>query len=888
MGCAREARAEILRNQDRAFMTARPKRRAKTPASSPTSLKRYQDKRDFSRTSEPKPEPRPQRSETAGLQFVVQKHAARRVHYDLRLELDGVLKSWAVTRGPSLVLGEKRLAVHTEDHPIDYLTFEGNIPRGEYGAGAMIVWDHGCWEPVGDPRKALQKGHLEFELAGHRLKGRWHLVRIRPKPGEKTDPWLLIKAEDAFARGAADPAITDEETTSFLTGRTTEELAAAGELRVDHAGRAKVAASRKPLAPLVEDLRGARKGLLPAFLEPSQAQSAERPPSGSKWVHEIKYDGYRIQTRIDGSTVKLLTRKGLDWTARFPRLVVSLRRLELASAWIDGEIVVEDLGGIPNFNLLQADLSEGREDRLRYFVFDLLYCEGFDLTKATLVDRKGLLEKMVADRGRGLPLRYSEHLAQDGPVMFEHACRLGLEGILSKRADLPYRPGRGDHWIKTKSILRQEFVIVGYIPSTAETKSVGSLQLGYYRDGKLLYAGGVGTGYSVQQARSLRDELEKLHVGKPQFGRPLPEGLDKTIRWVAPKLVCEVEFSSFSADDLLRQGSFKGLREDRAPEEVEREPAATRMARSASRSEPNQARARAGIRLTHPERILWPDYGVTKQGLAEFYVAIADWILPHLKDRVLSLVRCPSGVAAKCFYAKHAWAGISDAVRRVDVGEKEPMLILDDLAGLITLVQAGVIEIHPWGSTFAHLETPDRLIFDLDPGEDVPWSAVTDAALDVRVRLDDIGLKSFVKTSGGKGLHVVVPITPSVGWDEAKEFTKSIADAMARDKPDRYLAVMSKSARRGRVFVDYLRNGRGATAVGPYSPRALPQASVSVPLDWSELSGGLRADHFKIDNLRQRLDNLRRDPWQDIGLIRQKLPPSRSPPTQSGRRTRVR
>jgi bifunctional non-homologous end joining protein LigD len=878
MGGARAARVEILRNQDRAFMTARPKRKAKTSSSSPRSLKRYQEKRDFSRTSEPKPEVRPARDATTGLQFAVQKHDARRVHYDLRLELDGVLKSWAVTRGPSLVVGEKRLAVHTEDHPIDYLNFEGNIPRGEYGAGAMIVWDQGPWEPVGDPHKALQKGHLEFVLAGHRLKGRWHLVRIRPKRGEKTDPWLLIKAEDEFARDAADPAITDEETTSFLSGRTTQELAAAGELRADHAARGKVAAAREPLGPLVSAVRGARKGMLPAFLEPSQAQSAERPPSGEKWVHEIKYDGYRIQARVDGRTIKLLTRKGLDWTERFPRLIAALRKLELASAWIDGEIVVEDAGGVPSFNLLQADLSGGREDRLRYFVFDLLYCEGFDLTKVTLVDRKALLEKIIAQRARGLPLRFSEHLAQDGPVMFEHACRLGLEGIVSKRADLPYRPGRGDHWLKTKSILRQEFVIVGYIPSTAETKSVGSLQLGYYEDGKLLYAGGVGTGYSAQQARSLRAELEKLHVVKPQFGQALPEGLDKTIRWVAPKLVCEVEFGGFSADELVRQASFKGLREDRAPEEVEREPA-TRTARSAPRSEPGQLRARAGIRLTHPERILWPDYGVTKQGLAEFYTSIADWILPHLQDRVLSLVRCPSGVAAKCFYAKHAWAGISEAVRRVDVGEEEPMLVLDDLAGLITLVQAGVIEIHPWGSTFSHLETPDRLIFDLDPGEDVPWSAVIDAAREVRARLNDVGLTSFVKTSGGKGLHVVVPITPSAGWEDAKEFTKSIADAMARDKPDRYLAIATKSARRGRIFVDYLRNGRGATAVGPYSPRALPQASVSVPLDWSELSEAIRADHFKIDNLRQRLDNLKRDSWQDISTIQQKLPmPSRRRP----------
>jgi bifunctional non-homologous end joining protein LigD len=847
-----------------------PKR--KTASSARASLKRYREKRDFARTSEPKPEPKPKREAGGPLRFVVQKHAARRVHYDLRLELDGVLKSWAVTRGPSLVVGDKRLAVHTEDHPIDYLEFEGNIPRGEYGAGAMIVWDRGYWMPQGDPHKALHKGHLEFALAGQRLHGRWHLVRIRPRPGEKTEPWLLIKAEDEFARTAGDPAIIDAETTSFLSGRTTEELAAQGGLRADHAGRAKVVRVRKAVGPMVEAVRGARKGILPVFLEPSQALTAERPPTGDKWVHEIKYDGYRIQARIDGKTIKLLTRKALDWTERFPHLVTALRGLQLASAWIDGEIVVEDSAGMPSFNLLQAAISEGRDERLRYFVFDLLYCEGFDLTKASLLDRKTLLEQIVENLPANSPIRYSEHLAQDGPTMFEHASRLGLEGIVSKRADLPYRPGRGDHWVKTKSVLRQEFVIVGYTPSTAETKSIGSLALGYYRDGELYYAGNVGTGYSIQQAKLLRNELEKLQIAKPKFARPLPAGLDKTLRWVEPKLVGEVEFRGWSTDTLVRQASFKGLREDRPAQEIELEVAPQRAPVN-QRKQVSASGQWAGIRLTHPERILWPQTGVTKQGLAEFYIEIADWILPHVAGRVLSLVRCPSGVAAKCFFAKHAWAGISDVVRRVDVGEgEEPMLVLDDLAGLITLVQASVIEIHPWGSTFRRLEEPDRMIFDLDPGEEVPWSAVIEAAHEVRARLDDVGLVSFVKTSGGKGLHVVVPITPGAGWDAAKAFTKSIADAMAKQKPDRYLAFMTKKARRGRIFIDYLRNGRGATAVGPYSPRALPDASVSTPLDWDELSEGIRPDHFKIDNLRQRLDVLKQDPWREIGKVRQKLP----------------
>jgi bifunctional non-homologous end joining protein LigD len=861
-------------------MTARRKASAKaasktrTPRKTATprvSLKRYEEKRDFARTNEPKPAPAPKSKKDTVGQFVVQKHDARRVHYDLRLELDGVLKSWAVTRGPSLVIGDKRLAVHTEDHPLEYLEFEGNIPRGEYGAGAMIVWDRGRWEPVGDPHKGLQKGHLEFALAGQRLKGRWHLVRLRPKPGEKTEPWLLIKAEDEFARAAGETAITEQETTSFLSGRTTQELAAEGALRADHAERTKIARARKPIAPMVEAVRGVRKGILPPFLEPSQAHTAERPPLGDKWVHEIKYDGYRIQARIDGSNIKLLTRKALDWTERFPRLVAALRSLKLASGWIDGEIVVEDSAGIPSFNLLQADISAGRDDRLRYFVFDLLYCEGFDLTKATLLDRKTLLEQVVQNLPAGSPIRYSEHLAMDGPTMFEHACRLGLEGIVSKRADLPYRPARGDHWIKTKGVLRQEFVIVGFTPSTAETRSIGSLALGYYRDGKLIYAGNVGSGYSAQLARSLREALEKLKIKKPVFGRSLPAGIDKSLRWVEPKLVGEVEFRGLSSDELVRQASFKGLREDRPPEEIELEALARSPA--GGRTEPTSTRAWGNVRLTHPERILWPESGVTKQGLAEFYTDIADWILPHTAGRVLSLVRCPSGVAEKCFYAKHAWSGLSNVVRRVDVGEgEEPMLVLDNLAGLITLVQAGVIEIHPWGSSFAHLEQPDRLIFDLDPGEGVPWSAVVEGAREVRARLDDVGLRSFVKTSGGKGLHVVVPLTPRADWEEAKAFTRKIAETMAKAKPDRYLAVMTKAARRGRIFVDYLRNGRGATAVGPYSPRALPQASISTPLDWDELSEGIRADHFRIDNLRQRLAGLKQDPWRELGKLKQTLP----------------
>jgi bifunctional non-homologous end joining protein LigD len=847
------------------------------------SLDAYAARRDFARTPEPKPAP----AASAGAGFVVQKHDARRLHYDLRLELDGTLKSWAVTRGPSLTVGEKRLAVRTEDHPIEYLAFEGNIPRGEYGGGSMIVWDRGQWRPEGDPHKGLAKGHLAFELDGARLKGRWHLVRMRRKPGEKAEPWLLIKSEDAFARPPGSPEITDEEATSQVSGLTNQELAAGGEVRADHRARASAARARKLMLPDISRIGGARKGLLPTFLEPSLTSPCEKPPSGPRWVHEIKYDGYRIQARIDGRTVRLLTRKALDWTDRFTAIADALRRLDLGSALIDGEIVVEDDHGISSFPDLQADLSAGRQDRMRYFMFDILYCDGFDLAGTTLVDRKALLQQIVAGAPEPSPLRFSEHLETDGPTMLEHTCRFGLEGIVSKRADLPYRPGRGEHWLKAKCLLGDEFLILGYVVSTAATRTVGSLPLGYYREGKLHYAGRVGTGWSADQAKALWTELETIRGPRPALAKPLPAGADKGVVWAQPRLVCEVEYRGWTHDGLIRQSSFKGLREDKPAEEVilETIPKAGKAAALPT------APAISG-RLTHPERILWPQPGITKQGLADFYADIAEWILPHVAGRVLSLVRCPSGVAEKCFFAKHAWAGLSDAVRRVDVGEKQPMLVIDDAAGLIDFVQAGALEIHPWGSRADDLDHPDRLIFDLDPAEDVPWSAVIAAAHDVRARLDELGLQSFVKTSGGKGLHIVVPLEPVVGWDDAKAFTLRFAEAMARSHPDRYVAIASKRARVGRIFVDYLRNDRGSTAVAAYSTRALPQASVSTPLAWDELTEALRADHFTVGNIRHRLDFLKSDPWPGFFTLKQRIPQSfsvaRSPDAPSGAGSRER
>ena len=891
-------------------MKARPK---KTRARK-ERLAEYARKRDFDRTPEPKPvrpphspsrrvgkakrahPPSPDppagegaresaplptlleegKEEAAGA-FVVQKHAARRVHYDLRLELDGVLKSWAVTRGPSLALGERRLAVRTEDHPIEYLDFEGNIPKGEYGGGSMIVWDQGRWTPEGDPHKGLTKGHLAFSLDGARLKGKWHLVRMKPRRGEKTEPWLLIKSDDEFARQAGDPEITDEEVTSHISGRTNEELAAAGTLRVDHEQRAATARARRRLLPDVGKVPGARKGLLPTFLEPSLASPCDKPPSGPKWIHEIKHDGYRIQARINGRETRLLTRKSLDWTARFRTIADALAELGLASALIDGETVVEDEKGISSLNNLQADLKAGRRDRFRYYVFDLLYCEGYDLTKATLIDRKQLLHDIVIALSPRSPVRFSEHLETDGPTMLEHSCRLGLEGIISKRRDLPYRPGRGDHWFKAKCQQSQEFVILGYVTSTAASRAIGALALGYYSDGQLAYAGRVGTGWSADVAASLYAELNKIKTTKPALRNALPAGAEKGVVWTEPRLVCAVEYRDWTHDGLIRQSSFKGLREDKPAQEISLEsPLPHESGRVGRGTKKVQSQSNPGeIRLTHPERILWPEAGITKQGLADFYADIADWILPHVAGRVLSLLRCPSGTSSKCFFAKHPWSGLDDGVQRVDVGENEPMIAIDTLAGLMSLVQAGVVEIHPWGSRVDRLDQPDRLIFDLDPGEDLPWSAVIVAAGAVRDRLASHGLKGFVKTSGGKGLHVVVPVEPSASWAEAKAFAASVAESMAADQPDRYVATVAKRARRGRVFIDYLRNDRGSTAVAPYSTRALPQASVSTPLEWDELSEGLRSDHFTVGNVRHRLHFLKRDPWQGFFTARQRIPVGR-------------
>ncbi|MCJ2050729.1 DNA ligase D [Methylobacterium sp. J-070] len=821
-------------------------------------LEPYRAKRDF----EVSPEPLARRGRKAKkARFVVQKHDATRLHYDLRLESDGVLKSWAVTRGPSLVPADKRLAVQTEDHPLDYLRWEGAIPKGQYGGGTMIVWDTGHWEPVGDLAAGLAKGHVEFVLHGQRLKGRWHLVRMKGRGSEKKEPWLLLKAEDEHARVKGDADILTEHDTSVLSGRTNRDLASGGPVRADHEARAHVAASRTTKGATNRSTR-ARKAILPPFVEPALATLVDAAPSGDGWLYEIKHDGYRMQARIDGGSVKLLTRSGLDWTAKFKPVAAALKALKLPSALIDGEIVAETESGVSSFSALQQALTSGEIGRAVFYAFDLLYLDGKDLRALPLIERKDLLLQSLDDAGPDSRIRFSEHLVEDGAAMARHACKLGLEGIVAKRADAAYRSGRSDLWRKVKCTHSEEFVIAGYMPSTSAARSVGSLILGSYEGESLVHVGRVGTGFSNAAARDLWTQLDPLRLKASPFSEELPPLARRNARWVEPQLVCEVTFRGWTADDQLRHASFKALRPDVQPHEVVREAAVKRAKPDAPNSQVKSAPS-DGVRLTHPDRVLWDDVGLTKEGLAAYYAEVAEHILPHVVDRPLSLVRCPDGVGS-CFYQKHGWAGMDDRHLHLVGAGSEQAVVVRDGDGLLALVQASVLEIHPWGAKAADPDRPDRLVFDLDPGEGVRWGDLVAGALEVRERLDRLGFAAFVKTTGGKGVHVVAPLKPQATWTEAKAFTKRLASAMAKDSPERYVATVSKAARDGRIFVDYLRNQRGATAVSAFSTRARAGAPVSVPVSWNELPALGSGARFSVASVPGRLAALKPDPWADF------------------------
>ena len=901
-----------------------------------STLAEYNRKRDFGRT--PEPEGRPgrssrssSRSKSGALSFVIQKHAATRLHYDFRLELDGVLKSWAVPKGPSLDPGEKRLAVHVEDHPVEYGGFEGTIPKGQYGGGTVLLWDRGTWEPAGglDAAAAYRKGHLKFRLEGEKLHGGWNLVRMgRRNDEEGKENWLLLKEADEEARPGSGEAIVEERPESVESGREIAQIAtesdrvwqsnrpAAGKAKAsgkkEKAGKkaapepASAAGSGADLDPAA--VPGARKGRLPAGgLEPQLATLVAEAPRGEEWVHEIKLDGYRTLCAVKGGRARMWTRNGKDWTDRFRAIAAAAAGLPVEEALLDGEVVVLLPDGTTSFQALQNVLSNSPEARgeLLYFAFDLLHLDGWDLRGAPLLERKRLLAELLAAAADS-PVRFSEHVQGRGEDFFRQACGFALEGVVSKRADLPYRRGRGKDWLKVKCLRRQEFVVVGYTDPEGSRTGFGALLLAVNATGEtdagLVFAGKVGTGFGEATLRTLARRLEKLEIDKPAFRNP-PRGAEaRRSHWVRPELVAEVAFTEWTDEGILRHPSFQGLREDKPPAEVVREraepvgkagkvpaasskrsakapagkvPAASRTARKASAAAKAGKKGEtevAGVRLTNPGKVLFPGQGLTKLDLAHYYERIADHILPYLADRPLTLVRCPEGQARQCFYQKHVTDQFPPAVRRVDVGEAEPYGAVDTLQGILSLVQMGVLELHIWGARRDRVEQPDYIVFDLDPDEGLPWERVALGALTVRQRLEELGLKSFLKTTGGKGLHVAVPLARRLGWDEVKAFTKAVSEDIVAAEPQLYTSKLPKVRRQGKVFIDYLRNGRGATSICAFSTRSRPGAPVSAPLAWEELEDlSLRGNTYTVENLPDRLAKLKDDPWAGFWTVKQTI-----------------
>lgn len=886
-------------------MAPRKKTKAKnSPGANP--LTRYQSMRDFHVTGEPRGSTQKSKSQAAAtLPFVVQKHAATRLHYDFRLGWDGVLKSWAVTKGPSYNPADKRLAVQVEDHPWEYRDFEGIIPKGQYGGGTVMVWDEGAWLPHGDVDQGLRDGHLKFELHGKKLMGDWVLVRMHGRNDRPDKPnWLLIKEKDQFAQDESRPAITDEAPDSAASGRTMDQIAI-GKDRVWNSKGASgngtdrsstptqaAAAAPKTKQAKAKPIAGIQKlpnEKFPGFIPPQLAQSASTAPVGSDWMHELKLDGYRIQIHVqaDGAkrkrspSVKLLTRKGLDWSARMPDIAIAAKQLPATSAILDGEAVVLDDRGVSNFAELQAAFQEGGHRQIIYFAFDLLHLDGHNLRGLPLIERRNILERLMRSMD-GTPLRLSEGIEGKGAVVFEKACSLGAEGIVSKLATAKYTSGRSGNWLKLKCYLEQEFVIGGFTLPSNGIVGVGSLLLGYYDGGKLRYAGRTGTGFTQTTHRSMRAKLDALVAKESPFAE-VPRDMQRGVRWVKPELVAQVSFATWTRDDFVRQAAFKGLREDKPAREVTRESSAVQEAQKpavviqkvSAQLPLKKTAAMEAAKLTHPEKILDAESGLTKRALAEYLEAVADHMLPHIADRPLSVVRCPEGNRKPCFFQKHIGIGTAKAVKSVSIknrktGEKEEFLTVDSVSGLLGLAQMGVLEIHTWGSRNESIDRPDRIVFDLDPDSAIEWKTLGDTALEFRKRLSKVGLMSFLKSTGGKGLHVVAPIRPEHDWRVIKDFAHELVLQLEREQPKLYITKVSLAARKNRIFLDYLRNDREATSIAPYSPRARSGVPVSMPLRWEELKL-TTMPKFYISDFKEWRTRLRRDPWSKLSITDQSL-----------------
>lgn len=808
-------------------------------------LEHYNAKRDFAKTAEPRGEI----GKGEGRTFMVQKHDATRLHWDFRLEIDGVLKSWAVTRGPSLDPGEKRLAVRTEDHPMSYATFEGTIPKGEYGGGTVMLWDRGTWAPVpGKSAKDLDKGHLHFTLDGERMKGEWLLIRLKPRGKEKRENWLLRKIDDAHA-GATD-ALVETGLTSVATGRTMQEIAEG------------VRAEQRPSGGRTQArTRTAKRsgGSRPAFRPLQLATLVDSVPAGNGWLHEMKYDGYRALVAIGKGGPRVYTRSGLDWTDKFASIAEAAASLPASSALIDGEVVAFK-GGKPDFSTLQDALSNGSGD-LAFFAFDLLEQDGEDLTGLPQIERKERLRALVT--GADPRIHFSEHVLGAGEKLFEAMCREGHEGVISKRADAPYRGTRSKSWLKTKCTRRQEFVIIGWLPSSASGRGLKSLLLGVHEDGALRYAGKVGTGFNASNSAALMYKLARIARKTPPA--EVPKVAARGAHWVSPKLVAEVGFAEFTAEHVVRHASFIALRDDKPADEIVTETAA-----------PPPPVPHSDVKISSRDRVIFPDSKITKGQLADYYAAVAPILLPWLANRPISLVRCPQGRAKQCFFQKHDAGSFGAHVHHVDIREKdgstEPYLWIDDADGVLACVQMGTIEFHGWGSRVEDVEKPDRLVFDLDPDEGLDFAKVKKAAEDLKEHLADLGLTSFPMLTGGKGVHVIVPLTPQAEWPAAKSFAERFARALAQAEPERFTANLKKAERKGRIFIDYLRNQRGSTAVMPYVARARPGAPVSVPLSWSELRDVDSAQRFSVRDAATLLDRATGRALAGWGQADQRLP----------------
>jgi bifunctional non-homologous end joining protein LigD len=868
------------------------------------SLSTYRKKRDFKKTPEPPGRAKRSKSPASrkhGAHYVIQKHAATRLHYDFRLELDGTLKSWAVPKGPSCNPHDKRLAVHVEDHPLDYGSFEGTIPKGEYGGGTVMVWDRGTWESI-DPKplQSYKSGKMKFQLHGEKLKGAWALVRMKPRPGEHADNWLLIKERDEFAHFKGD--ITTKMPNSAATGRDLEEITAENNATWSSNRTRNAKKSTKAMAAKRKDIKNGRtsrvldvagvsgtgRSAMPKSVSPQLCSLVESVPTGKEWLHEVKFDGYRIVAFIEKGKATLASRNGKIWTAKFPKIKAACEDIP-HSCVLDGEVVAMRSDGTTDFQALQNFLAEGKKPHLHYYVFDILHLDGIDLTGAPLRDRKAVLAQLLAQTSKDSLIHLSEHIEGNGDRVFANCCKLGLEGVVSKRADAPYIQKRSRTWLKVKCLRSQEFVLGGYTDPGGSRKGFGALLLGYFdNDGELVYAGRVGTGFSENSLRTIAKQLRLHNQSKSAYKNP-PTGPEaKGVHWLNPKLVCEVEFTEWTNDGQLRHPSFKGMREDKAAKEIVREipgrsvkNAIPRTGRINGKRVAPKLRRRpiahkddskvAGVTISHPDKELFPE-GITKMMLAEYYEQIADRMLPYIAGRPLSLLRCPDGRTGQCFFQKHMTAGLPDHVSTVLIREKSGKanyLVIEDRIGLIELANLGVLEFHVWGCRADEIERPDVVAFDLDPAPKVKPADIVEAANLLREYLRTLGLKSFLKTTGGKGYHVLAPLQGQTTWREVKSFAHAIALHMAKEEPSKYTANMTKSKRTGKIYIDYLRNTRGATFVAPYSTRARENAPVSMPLDWKELSAQTDPAGWTLMDL----DWLRRkDPWKGFHSVKQKLP----------------